>query len=41
MSTMSSTSQNALAGKSHVLAFYFPFNERFEEIEEDLDIPAH
>ena len=35
-------SQNALVGRSHfILAFHFPFDERFEEIEEDLKIPAH
>ena len=42
MSTMSIASQNALVGRSHIiLAFHFPYDESFEEMEEDLDIPAH
>ena len=42
MCTMSIASQNALVGRSYTtLAFHFPYDESFEEIEEDLDVPAH
>lgn len=42
MPAMSIASQNALVGRSYIiLAFHFPYDESFEEIDEDLDIPAH
>ena len=42
MFTMFIASQNALVGRRHIiLALDLLYDKSFEEIDEDLDIPAH